>query len=58
MMPEPRRDPDHAPEEPIRIDAADARGADIVLRNRRQRWIFLGGLVAAVVLVIVLQLFA
>ena len=48
-------DPDRNPDEPIHIDAADARGGEIVLRKKRQRWIFIGGLVAFVVLALILR---
>lgn len=50
-MPEPDRDP----EGPIQIDA---RGADVVLRKKRERWIFIGGLVGIVLLVLILRWFA
>ena len=52
-MPEPERNP----EDPIHIDAADARGADVVLRKKRERWIFVGGLVALVLLVLIFEWF-
>ncbi|WP_375290688.1 hypothetical protein [Qipengyuania sp.] len=48
----------HNPEDPIHIDAADARGADVVLRKKRERWIFVGGLVGLVLLVLILRRFA
>lgn len=53
-MPEPERKPDEA----IRISARDARGGEIILRKRRQRVLFIAGLVGLVVLVLVLQWFA
>lgn len=40
------------------ITAQDARGGEIVLRTRRRRMIFLGGLIAFVVLSIVLTVLA
>ena len=40
------------PDEPIRIDADDARGAEIILKKGRNRMIFVAGLVAFVVLAI------
>lgn len=50
-MSEPERD------EAIHIDAQDARGAEIILRKRRNRMIFIAGLVAFAVLAIALRLF-
>lgn len=44
-------------EEPIHIDAQDARGAEVILRKRRNRMIFIAGLVGFVVLAIALRLF-
>jgi hypothetical protein len=38
--------------------AEDARGAEIVLRTRRRRLIFIGGLVGFVLLVLVLRFLA
>jgi hypothetical protein len=46
-----------APAEPPPYPAEKARGAEIVLRRRWQRWVFIGGLAAAVVLVLILRLF-
>lgn len=40
------------------IDAHDARGGEIILRSRRQRTIFIAGMVGFVVLAIVLALAA
>ena len=37
-------------EEPIRIKAQDARGAEIILKKRRNRMIFIAGLVGFVLL--------
>jgi hypothetical protein len=51
-------DPKTKPGEPIRIDAQDARGAEIILKQRRSRMIFIGGLVAFVVLAVMVRLFA
>lgn len=51
-MSEPGRD-----DEPIHIDARDARGAEVILRKRRNRMIFIAGLVGFVVLAIALRLF-
>lgn len=41
--------------EPLRISAQDARGGEIILRTRRRRFIFIGGLVGIVLLVLVLR---
>lgn len=49
-MSEPERD------EAIHIDARDARGAEIVLRKRRNRLIFIAGLAGFVVLAILVRL--
>ncbi|MBM0170394.1 peptide ABC transporter permease [Altererythrobacter sp. C41] len=49
-MSEPERD------EAIHIEAQDARGAEIVLRKRRNRLIFIAGLAAFVVLTILVRL--
>lgn len=38
--------------------AEDARGAEIILRTRRRRIIFFGGLIGFVLLIVVLRLFA
>lgn len=38
------------------VSSQDARGGEIILRTRRRRWIFIGGLVAFVAFVLVLQL--
>ena len=45
-------------EEAKTIAAEDARGGEIVLRTRRRRMIFLGGLIAFVVLSILLSVLA
>ena len=50
-------EPEHKPGEPIRIDAQDARGAEIILKKRRSRIIFIGALVAFVVLAVMVRLF-
>lgn len=50
-MNEPERD------EAVHIDARDARGAEVILRKRRNRTIFIAGLVAFAVLAIALRLF-
>jgi hypothetical protein len=42
-------------DEPPPYPASKARGADIVLRKRWQRWVFIGGLVAAVVLALIVR---
>lgn len=41
-----------------RIDERDARGAEIILRTRRRRLIFFGGLAVFVMLALVLQFVA
>jgi len=48
-------EPEHKPEEPIRIDAQDARGAEIILKKRRSRVIFIAGLVGFVLLALVVR---
>lgn len=45
--PWPERDPPHVPGE-------KARGAEVILRSRLQRWIFFGGLAAFVIFAIVM----
>ena len=47
-------EPDRRPDEPIRIDADKARGAEIILKKRRSRVVFVAGLVLLVVLAILL----
>ncbi|HEU5016423.1 MAG TPA: peptide ABC transporter permease [Pseudolabrys sp.] len=42
-------------DEPPSYPASKTRGADIVLRKRWQRWVFVGGLVAAVVLALIVR---
>jgi hypothetical protein len=49
-------DPETKPGEPIRIDAQDARGAEVILKQRGSRMIFIGGLVAFVVFVVMMRL--
>jgi hypothetical protein len=39
-------------------DAQDVRQGEIILRTRRRRWIFFGGLVACVVLALLLATLA
>jgi len=51
-MSEPERDGKE-----IHIDAQDARGAEIILRKRRNRLIFIAGLAGFVVLVVLVRLF-
>lgn len=41
--------------QPHRISAKDARGGEIILRTRRRRLIFIGGLVGIVLLVLIVQ---
>ena len=47
-------DPQQRPDEPIHIDADKARGAEIILTRRRNRVIFIAGLVGFVLLALVL----
>jgi hypothetical protein len=49
--------PDRKPDEPIRIDADKARGADIILTKRRVRAIFISGLVGFVLLALIWGVF-
>ena len=49
--------PDRPPEQPIRIDADKARGAEIVLTKKRNRAIFIAGLVGFVLLALVWGVF-
>ena len=42
-------------EEPIRIEAQDARGAEIILKKRRNRMIFIAGLVGFVLLMVAVR---
>ena len=46
------------PPKPEPYPAEKARGGEIILRTRTRRMIFIAGLVGAVVLVLVLRLFA
>ena len=46
------------PPKPEPYPAEKARGGEIILRTRARRMIFIAGLVGAVVLVLVLRLFA
>lgn len=48
-------EPENKPDEPIRIDAQDARGAEIILKKRRSRMIFFGALVAFVILAVAVR---
>ena len=50
--------PLHRKDEPIHYDADKARGAEIILTKRRNRVIFMAGLVCFVVLALVLNWFA
>jgi hypothetical protein len=50
-------EPDQNSEGRVRIDARDARGGEVILRRRRNRTIFIAGLVAFAVLAIALRLF-
>jgi hypothetical protein len=45
-------EPENTLDEPIHIDADKARGAEIILKKRRNRVIFIAGLVGFVVLAI------
>jgi hypothetical protein len=49
---------DERPDEPIRIDAEDARAGEIVLRKRWQRKVFIAGLAGIVVLFAILRFVA
>jgi hypothetical protein len=51
-----RGEPAERPEEPIRIEAADARAGDIVLRKRWQRRVFIAGLVGITLLILVVRI--
>jgi len=48
--------PETRSDEPIRINAQDARGAEIILKKRRSRMIFIGALVGFVVLAVMVRL--
>ncbi len=50
--------PENRPEEPIRVDADRARGAEIILTKRRNRAIFIAGLVGLVLLGVVASFLA
>jgi hypothetical protein len=50
--------PDRDPAEPAPYPAAQARGGEIILRTPARRAIFIGGLIALFVLVLLLRLFA
>lgn len=54
-MTEPDEQTSPPPEQPIRIDADDARAGDIVLRKRWERWVFIAGLAGIVVLIAILR---
>lgn len=45
-------EPEKTPDEPIRVDADKARGAEIILKKRLSRVIFIAGLVGFVLLAI------
>jgi hypothetical protein len=40
---------------PITISGEDARGGEIILRTRRRRMIFIGGLIGLVLLVVIIR---
>jgi len=46
-------DPRRKPGEPPRLSAEKARGGEIILRTPARRWIFIGGLVALIVIAVV-----
>ena len=48
-------DPAHRPDEAIHIDPQKARGAEIILRKRRNRAIFIAGLVGIVLLTLIVR---
>ena len=50
--------PLHRKDEPIHYDADKARGAEIILTKRRNRVIFMGGVVGFVVLALISNWFA
>lgn len=53
-----RSGPDQAtrsPEAPVHISGQDARGGEIILRTRRRRAVFLGGLIGIVLLVLIVR---
>ena len=50
--------PSNRKDEPIHYDADKARGAEIILTKRRNRVIFMGGLVGFVVLALISNWFA
>jgi hypothetical protein len=50
--------PSHHKDEPLHYDADKARGAEIILTKRRNRVIFMAGLVGFVVLALILNWFA
>lgn len=52
------REQSNRKDEPIHYDADKARGAEIILTKRRNRVIFMGGLVGFVVLALILDWFA
>ncbi|HEY1604206.1 MAG TPA: peptide ABC transporter permease [Allosphingosinicella sp.] len=48
--------PESGPDEPVpHLTGEEARGGEIVLRSRARRLVFIGGLVLAVLIVIVLR---
>jgi uncharacterized protein involved in exopolysaccharide biosynthesis len=53
-----RERPGRRPERSEGHDAQDARQGEIVLRTRRRRWVFFGGLVACVILAFLLATLA
>jgi hypothetical protein len=55
-MADPNNRPGEKPDEPIHIDAEDARAGEIILRKRWQRRVFLAGLAGIVILFVVVFL--
>jgi hypothetical protein len=47
----------NADSQPTTLSGEKARGGDIVLKTPLQRWLFIAGLVGAVLLVLILSLF-
>ncbi len=54
----PPRPASPRPEEPQHIAAQDARGGEIILRTRKRRAIFIGGLAAWALLAVLVYLIA
>jgi hypothetical protein len=57
-MVDPNSGGEERPDEPIHIDAEDARAGEIVLRKRWQRRVFIAGLAGIVVLFVILRFVA